>query len=148
MRVEQSRATGWTAWVLFGGLLLVLLGTVHLCIGLLALARPEALAGSRSDALLPVSMTALAWLHLILGVTAVVTGVGLVRGLVWARVIAAVLAVLAALVNFVFAAAHPVWSIIAVPLAGIILFAVTAHGAEIADAYGTEAAEVPGTYRP
>jgi hypothetical protein len=136
MDVERSHATGWVAWVLFGGLLLVLLGAVHLCAGLLGLARPEVLAGARSDLLLPVSMLTLAWLHVSLGAIAVVTGVGLVRGRRWARRLAVVLGVLAALMNFVFAAAHPLWSIIAIPLAGIIVFAVTVHGGEVAEAYG------------
>ncbi|MEV6300592.1 hypothetical protein AB0M02_14390 [Actinoplanes sp. NPDC051861] len=136
MRVQESTATGWTAWVLFGGLLLVLLGTVHLCVGLLALWRPEVLAGTRSDLLLGISMTGLAWVHVVLGAAAVVTGVGLVRGLVWARILAVVLAACAALVNFAFAAAHPAWSIIALPLAGAVIFSVTAHGGEVADAYG------------
>ena len=134
--IEHSRATGWVAWLLFGGLLLVLLGTVHLCVGLLATARPEILAGTRSDVLLPVSMVTLAWLHVSVGAIAVVTGVGLVRGLRWARRVAVVLCVLAALVNFAFASAHPAWSIIAMTLSGLVVFAVTVHGAEVAEAYG------------
>ena len=137
MEVEQSRATGWIAWVLFGGILLVLLGTLHFCLGLIALLRPEVLAGTRSDQLLPVSLTALAWVHLVLGVVAVVTGVGLVRGFTWARAGAIVIGCLAALVNFVFLHTHPAWSVIAVGLSAVIVYSVAAHGGELADAYGS-----------
>ncbi|MEU4426596.1 hypothetical protein AB0F81_38745 [Actinoplanes sp. NPDC024001] len=137
MRVEQSRATGWVAWVLFGGILLVLLGTVHLCVGLLALLRPEVLAGTRADQLLPVSLTALAWLHLVLGAGAVVTGVGLIRGTGWARVLAVLIGCLTALVNFAFHHAHPVWSVLAVGLSAVVVYSVAAHGGEVADAYGS-----------
>lgn len=136
MEVEESRATGWVAWVLFGGLVLVLLGTAHVCVGLVALLRPEVLAGSRADVLLPVSMTALARLHLVLGAIGVVCGVGLIRGLRWARAAGVLLACLAAAVDFAFIAVHPAWSVIAIALAGVVVYSVVAHGAELADAYG------------
>ena len=136
MEVEESRATGWVVWVFFGGLMLVLLGTVHACVGLAALLRPEALAGSRADVLLPVSMAALARLHLVLGAIAGVSGVGLIRGLRWARVAGVLLALLAAAVDFAFAAVHPAWSVIAIALAGVVIYSIVAHGAELADAYG------------
>jgi len=137
MRVEQSRATGWVAWVLFGGVLLVLLGTVHAYTGLIALARPEILAGTRADLLLPVSLTGLAWAHLVVGTVLIIDGAGLIRGLRWARVLAIVVAAASALLNFAFAATHPIWSVIAIALAGVVIYSVAAHGGEVADAYGT-----------
>jgi hypothetical protein len=137
MRVEHSRATGWVAWVLFGGVMLVLLGAVHVYAGLIALIRPGILAGTRSDLLLPMSLTALAWAHVIMGTVAIVTGAGLIRGLRWARFAAIVFAVVSALVNFTFAAAHPVWSAVALVLAVVVVHATAVHGDEVADAYGT-----------
>ncbi|GAA4941569.1 DUF7144 family membrane protein [Actinoplanes utahensis] len=136
MRVEQSRATGWVAWVLFGGVMLVLLGTVHAYTGLVALARPAVLAGTRADLLLPIPLTGLAWAHLVTGAVLIVAGVGLIRGLSWARVTAIVLATGSALLNFTFAATHPIWSIIAIALSAVVIYSVAAHGGEVADAYG------------
>lgn len=137
MLVEQSRASGWVAWVLFGGILMVLLGSVHLSVGLIALWRPEVLGGGRADLLLGFSLTALAWVHIVLGVLAAATGVGLVRGVTWARVLAVLLSILAAVVNFLFLSAHPVWSVIAIGLAAVVIFSVIVHGGEVADAYGS-----------
>jgi hypothetical protein len=137
MRVEQSRATGWVAWVLFGGVILVLLGTVHTYVGLIALYRPEVLAGTRAELLLPIGWTGLAWVHLVIGVVTIADGWALIRGLNWARVVAVLLATGSAVVNFVFAAGHPVWSGIAIVLAVIVIYATAAHGGEVADAYGT-----------
>ena len=133
--VEASQATGWVAWVLLGGVFLVLLGVLHLGMGLVALFRPEILAGSRSDRLLSVSADTLAAIHLVLGVVAVITGVGLVRGQRWARVIAVLLAGVAGIVNFAFISVHPVWGVTAMVLATVVIYAVAAHGAEVADAY-------------
>ncbi|BCJ45773.1 hypothetical protein GCM10010168_58070 [Actinoplanes ianthinogenes] len=136
MEIEESRASGWVAWVLFGGILLVLLGAVHLTVGLIALLRPEVLADTRSEHLFSMPLTGLAWVHLALGVVALVTGVGLIRGVAWARIVAIVIALLTALVNFAFIAVYPAWSVIAIVLATLIAWAVAAHGGEVADAYG------------
>jgi hypothetical protein len=134
--VQYSHATGWVAWILFGGLLLVVLGVVHLCVGLVGLLRPEFLGASRAELLLPVGLTALAWVHLLLGIVAEVVGIGLIRGTGWARVSAIVLGCVAAVVNFAFVDVYPVWSVTGIVLAAIVVYAVAAHGAELAEAYG------------
>jgi len=134
--VEYSEATGWVAWVLLGAIMLVMLGTLHIGTGLVALIRPEVLAQGRADLLLPIGLTGVAWVHLVVGVLAVVAGVGLVRGPRWARVAAIVLAALAALVNFALLGVYPVWSVTAIGMAVIVIYAVAVHGAEVADARG------------
>lgn len=134
-RVEYSKATGWAAWVFLGAIMLMILGTLQVGVGLVALFRPEVLAASRADLLLPIGLTALAWVHVAIGALAVVTGVGLMRGSTWARVVAIVLAAAAALVNFAFVDVYPVWSITAIVLTTVVIYAVAAHGAEMADAY-------------
>ena len=135
--VQCSEATGWVAWVLLAGLLLVLLGALHLVTGLVALLRPEILALSRADLLLPVGPAVLGWAHVVLGAVAAVVGVGPILGRRWARVIGILLACLAAVVNFAFADVYPLWSATAVVLTAIVIFAVAAHGSEVADAYGS-----------
>jgi hypothetical protein len=134
--VQHSEATAWVAWVLLGAIVLVMLGAVHLCTGLVALIRPEVLAQGRADLLLPVGLTAVAWFHIVVGVGALVAGVGLVRGRRWGRIAAILLAGLAALVNFTFLGVYPVWSAMAIGMAVIIIYAAAVHGAEVADAYG------------
>ncbi|MEU4563845.1 hypothetical protein AB0F72_36170 [Actinoplanes sp. NPDC023936] len=136
MEVEESRATGWVALVLFGGIALVLLGTVHLLIGSLALGRPEVLAGTRGNLLLPISLTALGLLHMALGALAVITGAALFLGRLWARIVAFQLALLIAIVDFLFLAQHPIWSGIGLVLSVLVMWAIARHGAEVADAQG------------
>src|SRR5687768_9034572 len=134
--VERSTATVWAAWVLLGAIMIVMLGAVHMGTGLLALVRPEVLVGGRADQLLPVSLEALAWFHIVLGAVAVVVGVGLVRGYRWARLAAVLLAGVAALVNFAFVGMYPVWAITALAMITVVVYAVAVHGAEVAGAYG------------
>jgi len=134
--VTYSEATGWVAWVLLGSLLLVLLGALHVGIGAVALVHPEVLSASRADLLLPVGLPALAWIHLLLGAVAIVTGVVLLRGRRWARIITIVLACLAAFVNFVFVGVYPMWSVTAIVLSATVIYAIALHGSELAAASG------------
>ena len=134
--VEHSQATGWVAWVLLGGVLAVLLGALHIGVGVVALIRPEVLAGGRADLVLPFGLTALAWLHLVLGAVAVAAGAGLTAGRRWARYTAIALAGAAAWVNFAFLSVSPVWSTTAIAMTAVVIYAVAVHGAEVADAQG------------
>jgi hypothetical protein len=133
--VSRSEATGWVAWIILGAVMLVLLGSVHALIGLVALLRPQILATTRAHLLIPIGLVALAWLHVALSAAAVAVGVGLLRGRGWARWSAVVLACLAILVNFAFMAVYPIWAIAAIGFAAILIYAVAAHGSEMAGAY-------------
>ncbi|HET6533595.1 MAG TPA: hypothetical protein VFH03_23655 [Actinoplanes sp.] len=133
---EISTATGWVAWVLLGGIVLVLLGTLHAGLGLIALFRPEVLASTRSAEAIPIGLEVLATIHLLLGAAAVVTGVGLFRGDRWARLIAIQLGCLACIVNFALIAVYPVWTVIALAFSIIVVYAVAVHGPEVAGARG------------
>jgi len=134
-RHGNDEPTGWIAWILFGGLMLVLLGGAHLTIGSLALIRPEALEGSRSDLLLNVNLTTLGWIHLVLGVVLMLVGAGLMLGQVWGRVLAIVLAVVAFVINFAYVSVYPIWSVVSIGLCAIVLYATVAHGSELTRAY-------------
>jgi hypothetical protein len=133
--VSRSTASGWIAWIVLGALLLILLGCVHLLTGLAALLRPEILASTRSHLLIPIGLEALAWLHVALGAIAVIVGFSLLRGRRWARWSAVLLALLAMLVNFAFIAVYPIWAVLAIAFAAIVIYAVVVHGSEMADAY-------------
>lgn len=133
--VSRSTASGWVAWILLGAVLLVLLGSLHVLTGLVALLRPQILETTRSALLVPVDLGVLAWLHIAFGATAVTVGLSLLRGRRWARWTAIVLACMAILVNFAFAVVYPIWAVVAIAFAAIVIYAVTVHGSEMADAY-------------
>jgi hypothetical protein len=133
--VSRSTATGWVAWIMLAAVMLVMLGTVHALTGLVALLRPQILAGGRSNLLLPIGLDALAWIHIALGAGAVVVGWTLLRGRRWARMTAIIYASLAIFVNFAFIAVYPIWATTAIGFAVITIYAVAAHGREVEDAY-------------
>ena len=135
---KAAEVTGWVAWIMFAGLMLLLLGGAHITVGTLALFRPESLEGTRSDQILSLSLTALGWFHLIFGVLLMVVGAALTLGQVWGRVLAIVLACLSLVVNFAYADVYPIWSVVSIALSVVVLYAVAAHGRELTRAYRHE----------
>jgi hypothetical protein len=124
-------ATGWTGWIVFAGVMLVMLGIFHIIEALVALFREDFyLVGSKGLAV-HVDYAAWGWAHLILGVVAGLAGVGLLAGNIVARVVGVCVAVLSAVVNLAFVPAYPVWSIIIVTFDVLVIWAIIVHGSEM-----------------
>jgi hypothetical protein len=58
-------------------------------------------------------------------------GAALTTGRMWARVVASILVVLSAIANLAYLPAYPIWSIIALVIDGLVLYALTVHGGEV-----------------
>jgi hypothetical protein len=84
-----------------------------------------------SGLVLSVDYTTWGWVHLIIGILAIVTGIGLIAGNMVARVVGIILAVLSAILNLVFIAAYPVWSTIVIAIDVIVIYAIVVHGREL-----------------
>jgi hypothetical protein len=123
--------TAWAGWVVFGGVMLVLLGAFHLVQGIVALVHDDYYLVTSNGLVLNLDYTAWGWTHLVLGVLLGLVGVGLIAGNTVARVAGVVLAVLSALVNLVFIAAYPLWSVIIIALDVIVMYAIIVHGREL-----------------
>jgi hypothetical protein len=136
--VPQQRAqeappeqTGWVGWVVFGACMMVMLGLFHAIAGLVALFKETYFVAGSSDLVVSVSYDSWGWAHLIGGLVVLAVGVGLFTGATWARGLGVVVAMLSALVNLAFLAAYPLWSTMMITFAVIVIYAITAHGAEI-----------------
>ncbi|HEX6248947.1 MAG TPA: hypothetical protein VFZ64_13835 [Nocardioidaceae bacterium] len=123
--------TGWVGWVVFGAAMMVILGTFHAIAGLVALFNETYFVAPSQDLVVSVSYDTWGWAHLVGGLVVLAVGLGLFTGATWARVLGVVVAMLSAIVNFVFLAAYPVWSIMMIALAVLVVYAIAAHGAEI-----------------
>lgn len=77
------------------------------------------------------SYTTWGWVHLLAGAVAIAAGVGLLSGQMWARVLGVLIAALSAMLNFLFIPAYPVWSLLMVTFDIVVIWAITAHGAEM-----------------
>jgi hypothetical protein len=133
--VEQSTATAWVAWVLFAGIMLVLLGSFQAVVGLVALFHNGYFTAHRNGQLVAVDATTWGWIHLGLAAVALVTGLGLLLGATWARIVGTVLCVVNVIVAFGFVSVSPVWAALLILFSVITAYALVAHGGEVAEAY-------------
>jgi hypothetical protein len=78
-----------------------------------------------------VNFNAWGWTHLIIGVVAILTGLGVLAGNTVARIVGVAVAVLSAIVNLGFISAYPVWSTLIIALDVVVIYAIIVHGDEV-----------------
>ena len=69
-------------------------------------------------------LTGWGWIHLIVGILAVLTAIGLFAGSTWARIVAIVLAALSIVANFMWLPYYPWWSVLVIALDVLVIWAV------------------------
>jgi hypothetical protein len=121
--------TGWVGWVYFAGTMLVLLGTFNIIEGLVALFNDQFYVPTRQG-LLVFDLTTWGWIHLLVGGLAVIAGVGLFTGAMWARVFGVILAGVNAIAQLAFLSAYPVWAVVVIALDVLVIWALVVHGSE------------------
>jgi hypothetical protein len=127
----EDEPTGWVGWIVFGSMMMIMLGTFHAIQGLVALLRDEYYLVGKNGLTVEVDFTTWGWAHLILGAVVVATGVAVLYGQTWARVTGVVIAMMSAIVNIAFLAAYPIWSTMMVAFDVLIIWALTVHGGEM-----------------
>ena len=123
--------TAWAGWVVFGGVMLIMLGTFQVVQGLVALFDDGFYLVGSNGLVVDIDYNTWGWIHIVIGVVGVLTGVGLLAGNMAARVVGVGVAFLSALVNLAFISAYPVWSTILITLDVIVIYAIIVHGREL-----------------
>lgn len=127
----KTEPTLWVGWIVFGSMMMMLLGAFHAFQGVIALVQSEYYLVGRNGLVISVDYTAWGWSHLVLGVVVAATGVAVLYGQTWARVTGVVIAMASALVNLAFLAAYPLWSLMMIALDVLVIWALTVHGGEM-----------------
>lgn len=137
-RVPQQRGyetptepTGWAGMVVFGAMMMILLGAFHAIAGLVAIFNESYFYVSSQDLVVSVNYDGWGWAHLIVGAVALAAGFGLFTGAMWARVLGITVAVVSAIANFVWLPAFPLWAITMITLDVLVIYAIAAHGREL-----------------
>jgi hypothetical protein len=125
------QTTGWVGWIVFAGVMMLILGMFHAFQGLIALFQQDYYLVAANGLTVHLDYTGWGWTHLIFGIVVIAAGAALLVGQTWARVVAVVLAVLSAVVNAGFLAAYPVWSAIMIGVDILVIWALTVHGGEM-----------------
>jgi hypothetical protein len=122
--------TRWTGWVVFAGVMMLMIGTFQAIQGLVALFRHSYYLVPSKNLLVTVNYTGWGWTHLLLGIVVALAGVAVIQGSMWGRVVGVVLAGVSALVNLAFLSAFPLWSLIIISMDTVVMYALIVHGAE------------------
>ncbi len=126
-RETSGAAIGWT---MFAAWVLILLGIWDAFAGLVALINDEFYVVTR-EYVVQFDATTWGWIKLIWGVVMVLAGLSLFSGAVWARTVGVIVALISAIVNFMWLPWYPIWAIIIIAVDVAVIWALTAHGRDI-----------------
>ncbi|MEV5570894.1 hypothetical protein AB0L06_12660 [Spirillospora sp. NPDC052269] len=130
MTTAPAPRTSYSGWLGFAGVLATLLGFFNVIDGLVALFNHHYFV-TNSGHLLLFNYTAWGWIWLIIGIIQIAVGIGILAGQTWARAAGVFLAALVMIGQFAFLAAYPVWSVINIVLAILVIYGLISapHGA-------------------
>ena len=124
--------SGWaTGFIVFAGVMMIMAGGFQSVAGLAALFE-DGFYLSTPNYLLEFDTTTWGWIHLLMGVVVLLAGIAVLNGQVWGRTVGVILAVLSAMVNFAFIPYYPFWSMLIIAVDIFVIWALTAHGRDIA----------------
>jgi hypothetical protein len=133
MTMSTAKATGWTGWVVFAGVILLTSGIFSVVQALVALIGPDAYYVVAGGSLFLFDVAGWGWWNLIIGALLILVGLALFAGQTWARVAAIVLAILSAVGQLLLIPAQPWWSLIIIAIDVLIIYALIVHGRELRD---------------
>ncbi|MER7899399.1 hypothetical protein ABTX62_25630 [Streptomyces sp. NPDC096046] len=117
---KQGLATGL---MVFAAVMLMIAGILAVFRGIAAIAEDEVFV-STDNYIFAFDLTGWGWIHLGLGVVAVLVSMGLFQGADWARVTGVGIAALVIIANFLSLPAYPVWSVVMIAMAAFIIWAL------------------------
>jgi uncharacterized membrane protein len=130
---RYRQRTGWTGWITFAGVMMIIGGTLNLLYGIIAAVNDEWVVWTnRADVYLDVSEWG--WAHIILGGIVLLSGIGVFSGNILARTVAVILASISLLANFFFIPVYPLWALTVIIIDALVIWALTAHGGEMREA--------------
>ena len=124
----SSAAVGLTV---FAGVVMIMVGVFQAIQGVVALFNGTFYVVGQKW-VFSFNVTTWGWIHLLAGVVLVVAAYFLFQGAVWARVVGVSVAIISAVLSFMWLPYYPIWSILIIALDVFIICALTVHGRDVA----------------
>jgi hypothetical protein len=126
----DDQRTGWTGWIIFAAVMMMIGGGLNLLYGIVAAVNDDwVVFTNRGNVYLDVSEWG--WVHIIMGAIVLLAGIGVLSGSVVARAVGVVVVGLSLIENFFFIPVYPLWAITVIVLDILVIWALTAHGGEM-----------------
>ncbi|MER6347720.1 DUF7144 family membrane protein [Streptomyces sp. NPDC001595] len=114
----------WAAGLMvFAAVMLSITGLLDIFRGIAAIAEDDVFVTTRNY-VFEFDLTSWGWIHLLLGVFAVIVSLGLFQGATWARVAGVAIAGLVIIANFLSLPYYPVWSVVMIAMSGFVIWAL------------------------
>ena len=122
-----STHTARSAWAgglsVFAGAMMFTLGLFQFFEGLSAVLKDNLYVSTR-DYVFQFDITTWGWIHLIIGLIAVLVGGAILAGQAWAFITGVIIAGLSALTNFMFIPYYPVWALVIIAFDIAVIWAL------------------------
>jgi hypothetical protein len=109
--------------VTFAAVMLFIAGVLAIFRGIMGIVEDDVFV-TTPNYVFKFDLTSWGWIHLILGVAAVLVSIGLFSAAVWARVIGVGISGLLLIVSFLSIPYYPLWSITLIALYGFVIWAL------------------------
>jgi hypothetical protein len=129
----KKEVTAWGGYILFAAGIMILIGIFTALMGSIALFDQSWFSSPPSSLLAFSSYHTWGVIHLVVGLFAIVAGIGVMTGRTWARIMAIIVVGVNAISQVAFTSAYPAWSIIVLALDIIAIYALTVHGGDLAN---------------
>ncbi|MEV7687092.1 hypothetical protein ACFW1F_36635 [Streptomyces bungoensis] len=117
---KHEWATGLSA---FAAVMLLITGVLDICRGIMAVAQDSVFVTTRNY-VFQFDLTGWGWVHIALGIAAVIISLGLFQTATWARVAGVAVAGLVIIANFLSLPYYPVWSVVMIAISGFVIWAL------------------------
>ena len=132
-KLMDNEQSGWAVgWSAFAAIMMVIGGIWWIIAGIVAIANDTFFVVGQ-EYIFQFDVTTWGWIHLILGIVILLAGFYIFSGAVWARTVGVIIAVLWALVGFAWLPWYPVWAILIIGAAILVIWALTIHGHDLAE---------------
>ena len=129
--LSQNEPSGWAiGWALFAAVILITVGCFQVIAGHRRHRRGRHLRPHPQLHPRP-RRHPWGWVHLLLGVVLILSGLGIMTGNVLARTVGVFVAALSMIANFAFIPYYPIWSIAIIAIDVAVIWALTAHGRDV-----------------
>jgi len=128
----ESHSAAAVGVTVFASVMMIMTGFFQAIAGIVALVNDQFYVAG-SEWVFQFDTTTWGWIHLTLGVLVALAGVALFSGAVWARTVGVVLAILCGVAAFAWLPWYPIWALVLITAAVVVVWALTAHGRDIAD---------------
>src|SRR5579862_9052647 len=127
MAAQNNTPIGWGY---FASIMMVVLGAFEVIAGLAGIFKDKFYLVGQNGLLL-FNFRTWGWISLVLGIVALMTGLELMRGAMWAKMFTVFLAVISLVANMAFFNAYPWWSFMMMIVDLFIIYALSVRGGEM-----------------